>query len=339
MTTSPDLGIPFIDQSQGTPEVTHNEALLLLQAVTNGVIDRGVNTPAVGPTIGDAYIIGSAPTGAWAGRANCVTIWSGTAWDFIPGETSAGTPITMGARQEGMRVWVRDEDALYIWSGSAWTLFATALVDDSVTNAKLANMATQTIKGRTTAGTGDPEDLTATQARTVLGLATTDSPTFAALTLTNGQIVFPATQVPSANANTLDDYEEGTWTPVLTFATPGDLSIVYSTQAGTYTKVGRFLKIDGTIITSTFTHSTASGELRITGSPFTTGTTATEGSARLTGFSFPGGRTAVNSSAGASVGYYRALAYGSSLGATALAASDTVSGVNVLVIFSLEVQL
>lgn len=269
MTTSPDLGIPFIDQSQGTPEVTHNEALLLLQAVTNGVIDRGVNTPAVGPTIGDAYIIGAAPTGAWAGRANCVTIWSGTAWDFIPGETSAGTPITMGSRQEGMRVWVRDEDALYIWSGSAWTLFATALVDDSVTNAKLANMATQTIKGRTTAGTGDPEDLTATQARTVLGLATTDSPTFLALTLTNGQIVFPATQVPSANANTLDDYEEGTWTPTLTFATPGDLSVVYSARVGAYTKVGNRIFFDVFVASSTFTHTTASGNLMITGIPFT----------------------------------------------------------------------
>lgn len=125
MTTSPDLGLPFIDQQQGTPEVTHNEAILLLQAMTNGVIDRGVNTPAAGPTIGDSYIIGSAPTGAWAGRANCVTIWSGTAWDFIPGETSAGTPITMGARQEGMRIWVRDENTLYVWTGTLWLNFAS----------------------------------------------------------------------------------------------------------------------------------------------------------------------------------------------------------------------
>ncbi len=42
--------------------------------------------------------------------------------------------------------------------------------NDSVTNAKLANMAVNTIKGRVTAGTGDPEDLTATQARSALGL-------------------------------------------------------------------------------------------------------------------------------------------------------------------------
>jgi hypothetical protein len=49
---------------------------------------------------------------------------------------------------------------------------ATTIANDAVTNAKLANMETATIKGRTTAGTGDPEDLTASQARGVLGLGT-----------------------------------------------------------------------------------------------------------------------------------------------------------------------
>ncbi|MBO9589054.1 hypothetical protein [Devosia sp.] len=42
--------------------------------------------------------------------------------------------------------------------------------DNSITNAILANMATATFKARATAGTGDPEDLTAEQARVVLGL-------------------------------------------------------------------------------------------------------------------------------------------------------------------------
>lgn len=48
-------------------------------------------------------------------------------------------------------------------SGAVWTIDAGA-----VTNAKAANMATATIKGRATAGTGDPEDLTGTQATALL---------------------------------------------------------------------------------------------------------------------------------------------------------------------------
>jgi Protein of unknown function (DUF2793) len=53
-------------------------------------------------------------------------------------------------------------------SGATWTIDA-----DAVTNAKLANMATATLKGRSTAGTGDPEDLTATQATALLDTFTT----------------------------------------------------------------------------------------------------------------------------------------------------------------------
>jgi hypothetical protein len=49
---------------------------------------------------------------------------------------------------------------------------STTIANDTVTNAKLANMAEATIKGRQAAsGTGDPEDLTATQARTILNVA------------------------------------------------------------------------------------------------------------------------------------------------------------------------
>ena len=53
---------------------------------------------------------------------------------------------------------------------------ALTISNDVVSNAKLANMATQTIKGRTTAGTGDPEDLTAAQARSVIGISAANTP-------------------------------------------------------------------------------------------------------------------------------------------------------------------
>lgn len=47
---------------------------------------------------------------------------------------------------------------------------ATTIANDAVTNAKAANMAVNTIKGRITAGTGDPEDLSAANVRTILNV-------------------------------------------------------------------------------------------------------------------------------------------------------------------------
>lgn len=86
---------------------------------------------------------------------------------------------------------------------------------------------------------------------------------------TVGQIPFPATQAPSADANTLDDYEEGTWTPTFTFATAGDLARTFSIQNAYYTKIGRLVSVSFAMVTSAFTHTTASGNLLITGLPFT----------------------------------------------------------------------
>jgi hypothetical protein len=84
------------------------------------------------------------------------------------------------------------------------------------------------------------------------------------LTLTNGQLKFPATQNASADANTLDDYEEGTFTPTL-----GGTS-TYSIQVGEYTKIGNrvFFNIDLNI-SGIGTGSTTT----ISGLPFTVGTT------------------------------------------------------------------
>lgn len=61
--------------------------------------------------------------------------------------------------------------------GSLATLSAVGtsqITDANVTNAKLANMANATIKGRATAGTGVPEDLTASQVKTILAIGISD---------------------------------------------------------------------------------------------------------------------------------------------------------------------
>ena len=56
-------------------------------------------------------------------------------------------------------------------------------------------------------------------------------------------ITFPATQSASTDANTLDDYEEGTWTPSLSFETGQVGSFTYTTQSGKYTKIGNIVRV------------------------------------------------------------------------------------------------
>lgn len=57
-------------------------------------------------------------------------------------------------------------------TGSGTGSFATTIANNAVTLAKMANMATTSMLGRSTAGTGVPEVLSASTARTVMGLGT-----------------------------------------------------------------------------------------------------------------------------------------------------------------------
>ncbi len=86
------------------------------------------------------------------------------------------------------------------------------------------------------------------------------------LSVTGGQIKFPAGQVPSADVNTLDDYEEGTWTPSLEFG-GASVAMAYTTQIGVYTKIGNMVFIQFYIFLSA--KGTSAGAATITGLPFT----------------------------------------------------------------------
>jgi hypothetical protein len=79
-------------------------------------------------------------------------------------------------------------------------------------------------------------------------------------------ITFPATQSASSNANTLDDYEEGTWTPVLSRAS-SEPTITYGAREGKYTKIGNMVTVSISIHNITVS-AAGSGNNRITGLPF-----------------------------------------------------------------------
>jgi hypothetical protein len=123
MTTSPKLGIPFISGQQAQPEVTHNQAILLLQAVIGGAITMQ-NAPPGAPDDGDCYIVGTAGSGAWAGHNNQIAIYLG-GWAFIPGFDSDGVIIPMGADQAGLSIFRVDVDTFVYWTGLVWAEIAS----------------------------------------------------------------------------------------------------------------------------------------------------------------------------------------------------------------------
>ena len=92
--------------------------------------------------------------------------------------------------------------------------------------------------------------------------ATTISVGNATPSLSGAGITFPATQSASTNANTLDDYEEGTWNP-----TDGSgAGLTFNILAATYTKIGRAV----TVIIDMQYPITANGlDTVITNLPFT----------------------------------------------------------------------
>ena len=73
----------------------------------------------------------------------------------------------------------------------------------------------------------------------------------------------------TAALSTYNAENVGTWTPTLTTATPGDLSVAYSQRIGSYIQIGKLVIVWLNVATSTFTWTTASGILQITGLPFT----------------------------------------------------------------------
>jgi hypothetical protein len=87
-----------------------------------------------------------------------------------------------------------------------------------------------------------------------------------------GQIKFPASQNASSDVNTLDDYEEGTWTPVLGGA-GGTSGQTYSSQVGNYIKIGKKVWVQFFMVLTA--KGTITGNLQIQGLPFTSVSSAT----------------------------------------------------------------
>jgi len=101
-------------------------------------------------------------------------------------------------------------------------------------------------------------------------------------------ITFPATQVAATDVNTLDDYEEGTFTPTIVGGTTAGVG-VYTTQKGNYTKVGNLVYFNIYVV---WTAHTGTGSISVGGLPFTSNAT----SGRISSVTFGGTTIALTAS-------------------------------------------
>jgi len=141
-------------------------------------------------------------------------------------------------------------------------------------------------------------------------------------TTSGAGITFPATQSASTDANTLDDYEEGSWTPTLTASTTAPTSVSYADQTARYTKVGRVVTV--TMFLQINNRTGGSGNTRIAGLPFTSQNVgaAVLGSIYLGLVNWGASRTALYCSVAQNDTYINIGALGTNLDPTGIAITE-----------------
>ena len=195
----------------------------------------GAGNTFVGQVAGYTSNGGSTAYNTCVGAASGYSLTTGTNNTFVgaltPSGNGSGGVVTTGSKNTILGAYTGNQDSLDIRTGDNY-----AVISDGDGNRQITMKEGQTLaldSAVPNAGTG---------------------------------ITFPATQSASSNANTLDDYEEGTWTPTLVCGTSGTITL-NSGFAGTYTKIGRQV----TVCVSAYADSVASpvGSLTMNGLPFT----------------------------------------------------------------------
>ena len=294
MSATARLSLPYIAPQQAQKQVTYNAAMAALDQLVQPVVkSRTTTTPPGSPAEGDCYIVAPAATGAWASKDNRLACFANGGWSFrVPAD--------------GWVVFVLDVVELAVCRSGAWAAFTgiggTGLAKFGVhANADLTNRLAVAADGSLFSHDGTSHRLTLNKAsaadtasvifddnasgRAEIGLTGDDalhvkvSPNGSSwiealniaqasglVSLPVGQLAFPAVQNPSANVNTLDDYEEGTFTPTFMFG-GNNVGIAYGAAThGRYTKIGRLVTVSAMVTLSN--KGSSSGQAQIGGLPF-----------------------------------------------------------------------
>ena len=183
----------------------------------------------------------------------------------------------------------------------------------------VTGLATANSSGLLTNGSGVPAWVTVTG---------TGAPVLA----TSPTLVTPTLGVASATSinfggSPLSTYTAKTaFTPTFSFATPGDLSVSYATQAGSYLFIGNMCFVSYVLVcTPTFT--TASGAAQFLGLPATSATSCALGvSAKSSNITFPASCTQISAFVTSPNNFFSLVSFGTSTGTTTLTTANFTSG-------------
>lgn len=171
---------------KGTGGTGGSASSILAIAGVGAFVDKSTDQ-----TIGGNKTFSNTITGSISGNAGTATKWA-TARTLSLGTDLSGSVDVDGSANVTLNATIAN-----------LAVTTAKLNDGAVTNAKLANMANYTIKGRYSSGSGAPEDLTATQLRTILNVADGSQPGTVTSVALSMPAIFSVSGSPITGSGTL----------------------------------------------------------------------------------------------------------------------------------------
>lgn len=101
--------LPLLQAGQAQKEMTHNEALVMLDMLAMAVVEGVADIPPADPAPGECWIVGDGAGAGWAGQAGAIAGWTAAGWRFL-------------APHDGMRCWVSGRNVAAVRRDGAWRI-------------------------------------------------------------------------------------------------------------------------------------------------------------------------------------------------------------------------
>ncbi len=104
---TPRLSLPLLQPGQAQKEMSHNEALALIDLSVQAAAEGVLSAPPTDPAEGQCWIVGASPTGAWSGHAHAIAGWTPGGWRMVQ-------------PREGTRLWIDQTSGFALFRGGEW---------------------------------------------------------------------------------------------------------------------------------------------------------------------------------------------------------------------------